>query len=222
MPPNISVATPALATAIASRRRQRPPGRGRRLAHPYRRPTDRRNIRGGPPRNTETNGYGAANIAGGRYDEVRRTVMKALLQRVGEADVTVADRTIARIGHGLLVLLCVEQGDGEAEADLLARKIAHLRIFDDAAGKMNRSVRDVGGSALVVSQFTLAADWRKGNRPSFSGAASPELAEALYARFSDRLRAEGVAVATGAFAARMAVRLVNDGPVTIWMDTRTG
>jgi D-tyrosyl-tRNA(Tyr) deacylase len=148
--------------------------------------------------------------------------MKALLQRAGEASVSVEGRTIARIERGLLILLCVEHGDAEAEADFLARKIAHMRIFDDAAGKMNRSVGDVGGGALVVSQFTLAADWRKGNRPSFSGAAPPDLAQALYGRFCERLRAEGVPVATGAFAARMTVRLTNDGPVSIWMDTRDG
>lgn len=146
--------------------------------------------------------------------------MKALLQRVTEASVSVGDRTVGRIGQGLLVLLCAEPGDGEQESAFLARKIAAMRIFADDAGKMNRSVRDVGGSALVVSQFTLAADWRRGNRPGFSRAAPPDLAQTLYRQFCAGLAAEGVPVETGEFAAEMAVRLVNDGPVTIWMDTR--
>ena len=148
--------------------------------------------------------------------------MKALLQRVGEASVTVDGRPIAEIGPGLLVLLCVVRGDGEAEARLLAGKIAKLRIFEDAAGKMNRSILEAGGSALVVSQFTLAADLSRGNRPGFSGAAPPEVAQALYGRFCAELTDRGVPVGTGEFAARMAVRLVNDGPVTIWMDTGAG
>jgi D-tyrosyl-tRNA(Tyr) deacylase len=147
--------------------------------------------------------------------------MKTLVQRVSEASVTVGERVVGSIGRGLLVLLGVEHGDGAGEADLLARKVANLRIFEDNAGKMNRSVLDVGGGVLVVSQFTLCADVRKGNRPSFIGAARPELAEALYARFCDRLAAEGATVARGQFAAHMAVRLVNDGPVTIWLDTAT-
>ena len=145
--------------------------------------------------------------------------MKALLQRVSEASVTVDDRPIAEIGPGLLVLLCVVRGDGEAESRLLAGKIAKLRIFEDAAGKMNRSILEAGGSALVVSQFTLAADLSRGNRPGFSGAAPPEVAQALYGRFCAELTDQGVPVGTGEFAAHMAVRLVNDGPVTIWMDT---
>ena len=148
--------------------------------------------------------------------------MKALLQRVSEAGVTVGGRETGAIGRGLLVLLCAEPGDGEAEVAFLARKIAGLRIFADEAGKMNRSVVDVGGAALVVSQFTLAADLSRGNRPGFSGAAPPDLAEDLYQRFCARLAGEhGVPVQTGEFAAQMAVRLVNDGPVTIWMDTRS-
>lgn len=146
--------------------------------------------------------------------------MKALLQRVSEASVSVGDRTVGRIGQGLLVLLCAEPDDGEQQTEFLARKIAAIRIFEDDAGKMNRSVRDVGGSALVVSQFTLAADWRRGNRPGFSRAAPPDLAKTLYRHFCARLAAEGMPVETGEFAAEMAVRLVNDGPVTIWMDTR--
>ena len=147
--------------------------------------------------------------------------MKALVQRVSEARVTVGDRVIGSIGRGLLVLLGVEHGDGEGEAELLARKIAHLRIFEDQAGKMNRSVLDIGGGVLAVSQFTLCADVRKGNRPSFIGAAPPELANPLYARFCEPVAALGVPVARGEFAAHMAVRLVNDGPVTIWLDTAT-
>jgi D-tyrosyl-tRNA(Tyr) deacylase len=147
--------------------------------------------------------------------------MKALVQRVSEAGVTVGDRTVGAIGRGLLVLLGVEQGDEERAAELLARKVANLRIFQDEAGRMNRSVLDLGGEVLVVSQFTLCADLRKGNRPSFIGAAAPGLAKALYGRFCDQLAAHGVVVARGEFAAHMAVRLVNDGPVTIWLDSAT-
>ena len=145
--------------------------------------------------------------------------MRALIQRVSEASVTVEGAVVGAAGPGLLVLLCAVEGDGEAEADFLAGKIAKLRIFEDEAGKMNRSLLDTGGEALVVSQFTLAADWRKGNRPSFIGAAEPARAEALYERFCNQLEAAGVPVATGRFAAKMAVALVNDGPVTIWLDT---
>jgi D-aminoacyl-tRNA deacylase len=145
--------------------------------------------------------------------------VRALVQRVSKASVRVDDRLIGAIGPGLLVLLGVEAGDGAPEVNLLARKIAALRIFEDDAGKMNRSVREVGGRALVVSQFTLSADLRKGNRPSFIGAAAPEVAEALYGEFCACLGAEGVPVETGRFGARMAVGLINDGPVTIWLDT---
>jgi D-tyrosyl-tRNA(Tyr) deacylase len=148
--------------------------------------------------------------------------MKALVQRVSEASVTVGDRVVGSIGRGLLVLIGVEHGDGEREAALLARKVANLRIFEDDAGKMNRSVLDMGDSGvLVVSQFTLCADVRKGNRPSFIGAAPPELASPLYAHFCDAVAAQGAPVARGEFAAHMAVGLVNDGPVTIWLDTAT-
>ena len=147
--------------------------------------------------------------------------MKALLQRVSEARVDVAERTVAAIGPGLLVLVCVERGDQTDQADHLAAKIAKLRIFADDAGKMNRSVVDAGGSALVVSQFTLAADTSRGNRPGFSAAAPPDQATALIERFSAALRGHGVAVESGEFAAHMAVHLVNDGPVTIWLDTAT-
>jgi len=147
--------------------------------------------------------------------------MKALVQRVSEAGVTVGERTVGAIDQGLLVLLGVEHGDGESAAAILARKVAHLRVFEDEAGKMNRSVLEVGGGVLVVSQFTLCADVRKGNRPSFSRAAAPEQARTLYVRFCDQLAAQGAPVARGEFAARMAVRLVNDGPVTIWLDSAT-
>jgi D-tyrosyl-tRNA(Tyr) deacylase len=145
--------------------------------------------------------------------------MKALLQRVSEAGVEIDGREVGAIGRGLLVLLGVETGDDADIADLVARKVAALRIFEDEAGKMNRSVLEVGGGALVVSQFTLSADLRKGNRPSFIGAALPERAEPLYERFCANLRTAGLPVATGRFGARMAVRLVNDGPVTIWLDS---
>lgn len=147
--------------------------------------------------------------------------MKALIQRVSEASVTIGDRRIAAIGAGLLVLLCVEHDDGAREALLIARKIAQLRIFEDQAGKMNRSVIDSGGEALVVSQFTLAADLRRGNRPGFSAAADPARAIPLYEDTCRRIAGFGVPVQTGTFGANMAVALINDGPVTIWMDTAT-
>ena len=146
--------------------------------------------------------------------------MRALVQRVSEARVRVGERVIGEIGMGLLILICAVQGDGEAEAELLARKISILRIFRDEQGKMNRSILDTGGSALVVSQFTLAADLSRGNRPGFSHAAAPELGRELYQRFCRLLAEEGIAVETGEFGAEMAVSLVNDGPVTIWMDSR--
>jgi D-aminoacyl-tRNA deacylase len=147
--------------------------------------------------------------------------MKAVIQRVSEASVTVDAQRIAAIGAGLLVLLCVEHGDGAREVDFVARKIANLRIFEDAAGKMNRSVVDIGGEVLVVSQFTLAGDLSRGNRPGFSGAADPALAMPLYERFCARMAEHGVPVGTGTFGAHMDVALVNDGPVTIWVDTRS-
>jgi D-tyrosyl-tRNA(Tyr) deacylase len=125
---------------------------------------------------------------------------------------------VGQVGAGLLILICAKQGDTEAEADKLAAKIAKLRIFKDDAGKMNLSVRDAGGAALIVSQFTLAADLR-GNRPGFSYAASPDEGKRLYQYFSERIRAEGIAVENGIFGADMDVSLNNDGPVTIWMDT---
>ncbi|MCC5955007.1 MAG: D-tyrosyl-tRNA(Tyr) deacylase [Natronohydrobacter sp.] len=145
--------------------------------------------------------------------------MRALVQRVTEARVEVAGEIIGRCGPGLLILVCAMQGDTETEAAALAAKIHKLRIFRDAAGKMNLALKDTGGAALVVSQFTLAADTRSGNRPGFSTAAAPELGERLYQHFAQSLRGLGVAVETGQFGADMAVHLVNDGPVTIWLDT---
>ncbi|MCB2136251.1 MAG: D-tyrosyl-tRNA(Tyr) deacylase [Rhodobacteraceae bacterium] len=145
--------------------------------------------------------------------------MRALIQRVSQARVTVEGRVTGEIGPGLMILVCAMQGDTEAKADQLAAKIAKLRIFRDAEGKMNLSVLDSGGSALVVSQFTLAADTSRGNRPGFSTAAPPAEGERLYNYFSDRLRDLGIAVANGEFGADMDVSLVNQGPVTIWMES---
>jgi D-tyrosyl-tRNA(Tyr) deacylase len=139
--------------------------------------------------------------------------VRALVQRVSEASVTVEGTEIARIGPGLLVLLGVRRGDGEAEADRLAAKLRALRVFEDEAGKMNLSVREVGGEVLCVSQFTLYGDTRKGNRPSFVDAAPPEEAEPLYERVRAALGAQG-----GVFGAHMAVALVNDGPVTLLIE----
>ncbi|MDG3042372.1 D-aminoacyl-tRNA deacylase [Roseicyclus marinus] len=145
--------------------------------------------------------------------------MRALVQRVTEARVEVQGTLIGQTGPGLLILVCAMQDDTEAQADALAAKVAKLRIFKDEAGKMNRSLLDTGGGALVVSQFTLAADTRSGNRPGFSTAAAPELGEALYRRFAAALASLGPKVETGRFGADMAVTLTNDGPVTIWLET---
>jgi len=147
--------------------------------------------------------------------------MIAVVQRVRSASVTVEGPTCrAAIGRGLLILLGVEKGDEARQAEWLAGKCARLRIFCDEAGLMNRSIIDIGGEALVVSQFTLAGDCRKGNRPSFDRAAPPELAESLYEHFVQRLReVEGVPVQTGVFRAMMAVELINDGPVTLIIST---
>ena len=145
--------------------------------------------------------------------------MRALVQRVSEARVEVAGEAVGAIGTGLLVLVCAMRGDGEEEARALARKVARLRVFEDEAGRMNRALGAVGGAALVVSQFTLAADTRRGNRPGFSAAAPPEEGERLYHAFSRFLGEHEVPVRQGRFGAAMQVRLVNEGPVTIWLDT---
>jgi D-aminoacyl-tRNA deacylase len=141
--------------------------------------------------------------------------MIAVLQRVSEARVVVAGAVVGEIAHGLLVLLCAERGDSDAVADKLLAKVLKLRIFADDAGKMNRSVQDVGGGLLLVSQFTLAADASGGNRPSFTQAAAPEEGRRLYEHFVQQARRQHPVVQTGVFAADMQVHLVNDGPVTI-------
>ena len=145
--------------------------------------------------------------------------MRALIQRVAEARVDIAGETVGEIGNGMLVLVCAMQGDGEEQALLLARKVASLRIFESEPGKMNLSILKSGGGALVVSQFTLAADTSRGNRPGFSYAAPPDEGERLYELFAASLAEHGVPVATGRFGQEMQVHLVNDGPVTIWLDT---
>lgn len=145
--------------------------------------------------------------------------MRAVAQRVREASVSVESEVVGTCGVGLLILLGVAATDGEAEADRLAAKIARLRIFEKDDGRFDLSLLDIAGEALVVSQFTLIADLRKGNRPSFSDSAEPEVAEPLYERFCAALEQEGVAVARGRFGARMEVSLVNDGPVTIVLET---
>ncbi len=144
--------------------------------------------------------------------------MRAVLQRVTRAAVHVDGDLVGETGKGFLILVCAMGGDSEIQAEKLAAKVAKLRVFKDDQGKMNLSIRDIGGSALVVSQFTLAADLR-GNRPGFSTAAPPGEGERLYLHFARALENQGVPVATGRFGADMAVSLVNDGPVTIWMDT---
>lgn len=141
--------------------------------------------------------------------------MRAVIQRVSSARVTVDSATVGAVGAGLLVLLGVAAEDGPDDADRLARKISRLRVFESHEGKLDLSLVDTGGEALVVSQFTLLADTTKGNRPGFSGAARPEIARPLCERFCATLAAEGVTVATGAFGERMRVELVNEGPVTI-------
>jgi D-tyrosyl-tRNA(Tyr) deacylase len=144
--------------------------------------------------------------------------MRLLLQRVRHGRVTVGDRTVAEIGAGMVILAGIGPGDGEEQARYLAEKAANLRIFEDQAGKFNRSLLDVGGQAIVVSQFTLYADTRKGRRPSFTDSALPELAAPLVERFAELLRQQGVSVQTGEFGAHMLVEIDNDGPVTIWLE----
>jgi len=145
--------------------------------------------------------------------------MRALLQRVSHARVTVDKQIVGQIEQGLLILLGIGQGDTETQVKTLVEKIIHLRIFEDDEGKMNRSVLDIGGQVLVVSQFTLYADVRKGRRPSFIRAASPGLAEPLVERFKEAIAAYDIAVAGGVFGANMDVSLINQGPVTIWLDS---
>ena len=145
--------------------------------------------------------------------------MRALIQRVAQARVEIAGETVGEVGNGMLVLVCAMQGDGDEQAQFLARKVANLRIFESEPGKMNLSILKSGGEALVVSQFTLAADTSRGNRPGFSYAAPPDEGERLYELFAASLAEHGVPVETGRFGQEMQVHLVNDGPVTIWLDT---
>ncbi|WP_042248740.1 D-aminoacyl-tRNA deacylase [Paracoccus sp. PAMC 22219] len=145
--------------------------------------------------------------------------MRVLIQRVAQASVTVDDQVVGRTGPGLLILVCAMRDDDDAAADKMAARVARLRIFRDDQGRMNRSLQDTGGSALVVSQFTLAADTRSGNRPGFSSAAAPDDGRRLYERFAQALRDLGIGTETGRFGADMQVALVNDGPVTIWLDS---
>lgn len=146
--------------------------------------------------------------------------MKAVLQRVSQGSVSVDGKVIGQIGRGLVILLGVEQGDSERDSSYLAQKSAELRIFADDEGKMNRSVKDVGGSALVISQFTLLADWRKGRRPGFTRAAAPADGERLYLHFAEQLKSLDVPVALGIFGAHMEIALVNDGPVTLILENQ--
>ncbi|MBF0538569.1 MAG: D-tyrosyl-tRNA(Tyr) deacylase [Nitrospirae bacterium] len=146
--------------------------------------------------------------------------MRGLIQRVNEASIRVYGAVSASIGRGIVLLLCVERGDTESDLEYVLRKTLNLRVFDDTDGKMNLSLRDVGGSLLVVSQFTLASDCRKGNRPSLDMAAPPEMANELYERFIARARQEGVQTLSGVFAACMQVTLTNDGPVTFMIESR--
>lgn len=144
--------------------------------------------------------------------------MKAVLQRVSKGSVSVDNSIVGAIGQGLVILLCVEHNDTEEEARFLSRKCTELRIFADDAGKMNRSLAEVGGSVLLISQFTLAADWKKGRRPGFTGAAAPQEANRLYEFFVKELENLGIKVERGIFGAHMDVSLVNDGPVTLILD----
>jgi len=144
--------------------------------------------------------------------------MRALIQRVSQARVDIADKTVGCIGPGLVVLVCAMQGDTEEQSAKLAQKICKLRIFNDEDGKMNRSVTDMGGDALIISQFTLAGDTSRGNRPGFSAAAAPDTGQMLYNHFVAEMKKSGIRIETGSFGADMAVSLTNDGPVTLWLD----
>lgn len=144
--------------------------------------------------------------------------MRVVLQRVTSGRVSVAGRVIAEIGHGLVILTGIGPNDGEEQLSYLVDKIVNLRIFEDEQGKMNLSLLEVGGEALVVSQFTLYADTRKGRRPSFTDAAPPEIARALVDRFAEKMRQQGIPTQVGEFGAHMLVEIANDGPVTIWME----
>ncbi len=146
--------------------------------------------------------------------------MKALIQRVSEARVDIAGNTFSKIGKGILIFVGVEKGDADADLEWLTKKISTLRIFEDVQKKMNLSILDIKGEALVVSQFTLSADCRKGNRPSFDGAEEPSRAKGMYEIFIERLKANGLNVATGDFGACMQIHLLNDGPVTIMIDSK--
>jgi D-tyrosyl-tRNA(Tyr) deacylase len=146
--------------------------------------------------------------------------MRVVLQRVTHGRVSVEGRVLAEIGPGMMILLGIGPGDGEEQAQSLVEKIVHLRIYDDEQGKMNRSLVDTGGKAIVVSQFTLYADTRKGRRPSFTEAAQPEIANPLVERFASLLRAQGIPTQTGEFGAHMLVEIANDGPVTIYLESR--
>ena len=148
--------------------------------------------------------------------------MRVLLQRVSHASVSIEGNVISSIGKGLLILLGIGQGDGEDQAGFLAEKVANLRIFQDGQGKTNLSVMDIKGEAIVVSQFTLYADARKGRRPSFTDAAAPELAAPLVERFVELLRGHGIPTQTGKFGEHMSVDIQNDGPVTIWLENESG
>jgi D-tyrosyl-tRNA(Tyr) deacylase len=161
-------------------------------------------------------------VARGRRSAPPRLALRLLIQRVSRAEVRVDGGIVGQVGPGLVVLVGVGRNDDEATADAMALKCAQLRIFRDEEGKTNRSLLDVAGEVLAISQFTLFADTTGGRRPSFLGAAPPELGEALYERFASALGSQGVRVARGVFGAEMEVELVNDGPMTIWLDSETG